>query len=257
MSIFDEIFGGSDSSSLENISGVENINGTVISGFNEYSDLSNANIENLLGELIPPEHLAGCPSIECTPSHPIFMSDAGILGFYMEGSHEIHISGHQNFETPANMEYTVMHEVGHNAYANYETENPQIIKEWERISENSSEIYDKTGLGYVSDYAMTDAHEDFSETYATYISDPELLEFMSPEKYNFMKQYIFGGTEYISTPLENSEGYKIVEKNIDSQLQSAIEQFAQTPFEKALASVQTSDVGPSIDDVFRCFDCVT
>ena len=72
---------------------------------------------------------------------------------------------------------------------------------WNDLHAESMVQYNEEGTGFVSDYARTNQSEDFAESYAAYIRDPEGLAFQSQEKYDFMRDYVFGGREYANIPL--------------------------------------------------------
>jgi hypothetical protein len=55
----------------------------------------------------------------------------------------------------------------------------------------------KEGARYITNYARKDLAEDFAETFSYYIMEPELLKRVCPGKYQFMKDSVFGGKEFI------------------------------------------------------------
>ncbi len=85
------------------------------------------------------------------------------------------------------MEDTLTHEVGHNVRNNL---TPEQQQQWDTISSSS-----KTGE-YVDDYAKTNTHEDFAQSYAYYVREPETLTLKSPAKFSFMKDVVFKGRQY-------------------------------------------------------------
>ncbi len=65
---------------------------------------------------------------------------------------------------------------------------------------------------FVSDYSSTAPAEDFAEAAAHYVYYPNKLKAVDPEKYDFIKNKVFGGKEFISGPemeLSNDEILKI------------------------------------------------
>lgn len=50
---------------------------------------------------------------------------------------------------------------------------------------------------FISGYSMTNPKEDFAETLAAYRYSPQALQAIVPQKYRFMKKYVFGGVEYL------------------------------------------------------------
>lgn len=54
---------------------------------------------------------------------------------------------------------------------------------------------------FVTEYAATGASEDFAESLAYFILDPDLLLAKAPHKFEFISQNLFGGARYDSTTL--------------------------------------------------------
>lgn len=86
------------------------------------------------------------------------------------------------------MENTLAHEVGHQTQNMYLKNSDH--KKWEKLS--GERLKNKC----VSEYARTNSHEDFAESYKAYIHDPESLKKANPEKYNYMRDSVFSGREY-------------------------------------------------------------
>ncbi len=82
---------------------------------------------------------------------------------------------------------TVAHEVGHNVHYNLPREQ---WARWEQL--NATSRPDQC----VSNYAKTNAYEDFAESYAEYQHDPELLREVHSGKYEFMRTQVYRGREY-------------------------------------------------------------
>ena len=115
-------------------------------------------------------------------------------------SHSIHIGDGERFpEGAEGMKDTIVHEIGHNVYDDILEKNLSLSKKWEDLHSKSLVMYPIEGYGFVSSYAMTDKYEDFSESYMTYIRDPERLEFYSPDKYAFLQNNVFSGKEYVQS----------------------------------------------------------
>ena len=167
---------------------------TEIGGFEQTELFSNEQIADHLRQELPITHLEGCPSISYEPEHENFnpWSGAGVLGFFELDSHEIKIGPMDRFESTRALLETVTHEVGHNLHFNLIQNNPELVGQWERLFQDSN----ISGEGFVSQYARTNAYEDFAETYKVYVHDPDYLQFMNSEKYEFMKNEIFYGREY-------------------------------------------------------------
>jgi hypothetical protein len=178
---------------------------TEVCGFENCEFISNKELADHLRETIPPSHLEGCPSIEFDPNHIVFVRSPFTLGFYECGSHAIHLGDESRFSDGIEgMKDTIIHEIGHNAYDEFIESNPELNTQWETLNSESWQKYLTDGTGFVSSYARTDKYEDFSESYMTYVRDPERLQFFSPEKYIFLHDYIFAGREYppkVLTPI--------------------------------------------------------
>ena len=99
---------------------------------------------------------------------------------------------------------TVIHEIGHRA----DKKGFEIIAEsdkWLAISgfrvvhngDNYFKIYvHQYFRTSVSLYGNTNPREDFAESYTKYRLDPKGLKSKSPERYNFMRDFVFDGIEY-------------------------------------------------------------
>jgi hypothetical protein len=120
---------------------------------------------------------------------------------------------------------SIMHEIMH-AYHAYKEENsiylnvhesPQFqnwIDATKKKSEATTELYQhNNGWGWYqppgkwqyfglptdpppTNYATTDPAEDYCESTMLYVYDPERLKTTSPERYNYIRDYVFGGVEY-------------------------------------------------------------
>lgn len=177
-------------------------NATEVCNFEGCNLLGNEQLAGYLNETLPPSHLEGCPSIEFDPNNHEFINSPNTLGFYECGSHVIHIADETHFPGGAEgVLDTVTHEVGHNAYAAIIENNSELVAKWEELNDESWLKLLTDSTGFVSDYAMTSKYEDFAESYMTYIRDPEKLQLLSPEKYEFMRDYVFAGREYEQTIL--------------------------------------------------------
>jgi len=146
-------------------------------------------------ENIPPEHLDQLNSVEYVDDS--LMREMGVLGVWSgdlktgEAAIEIYPQ-----ESTDGMIHTLAHEIGHNAAFHLPTE---AWDEWAGMYTISllRLIFSGGALDeFVSPYAATSADEDFAECYAAYINDPELLQSVCPEKYEYMKNHLFNGQEY-------------------------------------------------------------
>lgn len=228
-----------------------------VSGFDDgYSELSNKDVENLINTLIPEGHLDNCGNIICNPNDPHWLEMPGAVGYHVEypdgGPCEICLAGSNVIEDSSSSELEVLcHEIGHNAYNNLSLED-QI--KWSEIHTESMITYDKTGLGFVSNYAHTNLFEDFAETYAIYMTNPDLLQFVSPEKYEFMRDEVFDGTEYRQIPGENGE-LILVTRDMEA-LHNQVKQYVSLIMQLTNNDIVSSAQNPSTDALFRCFQRV-
>lgn len=182
------------------LNSVELVNFTEVGNFEASGLVSTEQVADYLRETLPPTHLEGCPSI-CYNSNAC-EGFPSALGTFDTRNHEINVWGPiEQFQGKEDIFNTVTHEVGHNVHANIMAERPDIAERWSQLNNQSWNNYRQDGTGFVSDYARTNVYEDFAETYAAFVRDPEKLQFYCPEKYEFMKQVVFAGHEYSPTIL--------------------------------------------------------
>ncbi len=180
-----------------NLSRLEIVGETEIAGFERSGLLTNEQVAEHLRENIPPTHLEGCPSLEYAPNHSLFTFSHETLAFFLPASREIKVASGERFRQDESMVESITHEIGHNEHLTVEQRSPHLAQEWENL-------YKKSGGNCISDYARTDVHEDFAESYRWYIHHPEDLRFRFPEEYEFMRQHVFASREYVSAgPTKN------------------------------------------------------
>ena len=77
---------------------------------------------------------------------------------------------------------------------------------WKKTTgSNGQDVWKSTpNSKFVSDYAETQPAEDFAETCANYILNPDKLRNLAPTKYTFMKSKIFNNKEFGNKPWTNS-----------------------------------------------------
>ncbi len=172
----------------------ELVNQTEVSNFELSSLVSNENIADYIRETIPQSHLENCAAIHYEPQANEQYPFA--LGTFDRSNREICIWGDENFNGSRDVLSTLTHEIGHNAHENIMDKQPELAEKWSQLHEQSFDKYQQEGLGFVSSYAQTNVYEDFADSYAAYLRDPEKLQFYSPEKYEFMQNNIFSGEEY-------------------------------------------------------------
>lgn len=167
---------------------------TKISEFQNSELLTNRELQNYLSQEIPLSHLENCPSIEYDPDNKEFVNDPYVLAFFTPADHEIKIGPSERSGDTDGFLDTITHEIGHNVHTNLFEEHPDLEKKWSDLHGGVGQAL--FGDTFVSDYARTSKYEDFAESYRTYVRDPELLQFVSMDKYNFMKEEVFNGKEY-------------------------------------------------------------
>jgi hypothetical protein len=161
---------------------------TEIDNFSESGLVSDAEVKDFIEANVPSEHLGHLDGIEYINDPAT--EELGILGSWTSlpfGNH-IDIYPHNEREQ---LIATVTHEVGHNAHWILENDYPEAFALWEELH-NESTVND-----FVSDYASTSPWEDFAENYDAYVNYPDVLQDISPDKYDFMKEYVFHGHEYV------------------------------------------------------------
>ncbi|MFB2917895.1 hypothetical protein [Aerosakkonema funiforme] len=171
----------------------EIINQTEISKFELSNIAATEDIADYISETIPLSHLEKCPAIRYEPVPNELHPNA--KGTFERDTHQICIWGEQ-FAGSQELIATLTHEVGHNVHENIMANNPELAQKWSNLHQESLGTYQQDGFGFVTEYARTNQYEDFADTYMTYIGDPEKLQFYNPDKYEFMKDYVFAGQEY-------------------------------------------------------------
>ncbi len=166
---------------------------TEVGNFEAAGFTSTEEVSSYLRETLPPSHLEGCPKIQYEPITDPSCPNA--LGYFRNDNHEIKILNTN--QSKEQLLETLTHEVGHNAHANIMENRSDVAQRWSDIHQKSLEQYVKDGSGFVSDYARTNVYEDFAESYQSYVRDPEKLKFYNPDKFEFMRQELFAGREYV------------------------------------------------------------
>jgi hypothetical protein len=164
-----------------------------IYGFEQSGVITDEELQMHLEENFPPNHVSSS-TIESIEYVDEFQE---VDGSYVAGRHyyttettgriEVYPQTPDGCTDRGDLEETIAHEIGHNVHANL---SPETQATWEQISTASGNDE------YVSEYARTDIHEDFAESYAVYQQDPELLHEVSAAKYDFMRDQVYNGREY-------------------------------------------------------------
>ncbi len=230
---------------------LENLNETQFSDFEQCNVISNEGLHDYIMEVIPASHIDECRCIDYEPNDRIFKEYPTALAYYNTLTNEIRVGDYSRFDSDEGFLDAIVHEVGHNEYNNDFSENSANVERWNELHNNSLESYYTSGIGCVSDYAATDAEEDFAETYSAYIRDPELLKFHNMEKYNFMRDVVFDGREYRETVYIGNDTFVTP----PATLQAVMNYGANVSMEDFLEITR----GGNIDDIkntIRCFDKV-
>ncbi len=222
-----------------------------ISGFDEHSELSDNDVEAVI-QLLPSSHIEHCPSISCLPESPLWKDYPDASGLYNTATSEIFLSGAEGVSEAGTTELEILlHEIGHNAYDSILGENPQLIADWAELYDASMIKFAQTGFGFVSNYSHTDMFEDFAESYAEYVANPQLMQFLCPDKYNFMQENVFNGREYDSVQAPDGS-YILSFKDVTDVINNA----DSNAYAEGLDGVHSWENFGSIADSFRCFTII-
>lgn len=163
----------------------------------ETSDLfTNEEIQAYLRQSIPASHLDNCRVIEYQ-ARLVGDHTSQVAGSFTPMFRQIYVyQTSQEYHNTEHLLDTLVHEVGHNAHYNLWRKDWDLKTRWAELYLRSKETFAREGLGFVSEYALSNDFEDFAETYRIYVRDPELLRLVNPEKYEFMRQEVFEGREY-------------------------------------------------------------
>lgn len=97
--------------------------------------------------------------------------------------------------------YTFLHELGHIHY--FDIQEQGLSNPFSEIAP----VYSDGIPNYLTEYATTNPHEDFAESFAMYLSDPDLFEEKAQKspvlqaKYEFIQNYIENYTQPSSTSI--------------------------------------------------------
>jgi hypothetical protein len=182
----------SDEIAFDDIGMVDN---TDVSNFNESGLTNTEEVTGYIKENIPPEHLEDLDSIEYVDDQSAY--EQGTMGQWANDE-EIDITTIEVYphDNTGELYDTIAHEVGHNAENNL---SPDLVDQWNDLYSQSFDNYlqsEGEQNEFITGYATMGPDEDFAETYAFYINDPPLVQSVSPDKYDFMKDNVFGGREF-------------------------------------------------------------
>ena len=173
-----------------------------VAGFEKSGVMTNEEVRSHLAETFPDRH-----------ANSYTMDVVRYQDEYREQHHDITLAEWENRELVPNTEInqetitvyrqtpegtpdaealkdTLAHEVGHHVHLKYL--GPEERRGWLSLSG------ERAPEQCVSDYARTNAYEDFAETYQGYTRRPEALQQINPDKYAFMRDGVFRGREYVS-----------------------------------------------------------
>ncbi|MBF0314232.1 MAG: hypothetical protein HQK52_12515 [Oligoflexia bacterium] len=111
------------------------------------------------------------------------------------GNATISIFDRWNQKSAQGKKYTIVHELGH--YLASAMDGLDKTPEWLSFSGWDKGTSHALAV-FPSDYAKTNADEDFAESVVTYRYNPLRLQVFSPEKYAYIKKHLFAGLEYIN-----------------------------------------------------------
>ncbi|MCF8058401.1 MAG: hypothetical protein K9K67_03835 [Bacteriovoracaceae bacterium] len=95
--------------------------------------------------------------------------------------------------------YTMVHEIGHVIASHFGLDtNPLWFEISWQIDRERNQVLRKNETSFVSAYARQDIFEDFAESFAAFRFNPKSLLAHSPEKFNFIKERVFKGQDYLS-----------------------------------------------------------
>lgn len=118
-------------------------------------------------ELLPEDALVG--ALTCLPQRKVTLS--------------IYFQNPNTAQDEHMLRQAVAHEVGHNVHSNVRDDEARSL--WEEVSAR------RGSAGRVSEYVGEDASEDFAESYAFFLTDPDALRDVSPEKHRFRLEEAF------------------------------------------------------------------
>jgi hypothetical protein len=94
-------------------------------------------------------------------------------------------------------EQTTFHEIAHNYGSNFGIDHS---KEWLEVTgweQEGGKFVNKRTEEFVTRYASTNFFEDFAESFTYYRYYPARLKAKSPRRYDFLKNKVFSGKEYL------------------------------------------------------------
>jgi len=156
-----------------------------VAGFEKSPAKSNEWVRDHIEKSIPESHRDGIQELRYVDKDRWDRDGDRELGAsqsYENDGLDIEVYSQGEKGTPKDIALTVDHEFGHNAYRHALTAEDRSA--WSRFHEKEGE------LGCVNAYAETSAEEDFCESYAFCLNEPDRLESASPDKHAFMERVL-------------------------------------------------------------------
>lgn len=167
-----------------------------VGNFAESGLTDSREVVDYIDKTIPPEHLEGLDAVEYVNSAEAY--ESGLIGQWQSdeetGQTTIEIYPHDD---QGEMYDTVAHEIGHNAQEILMAEHPEANAAWgDLYLQSLGDLLVSGGEKdtFVTPYATVNAEEDFAESYAAYLNDPDLLQAVAPQKLDFMATQVFART---------------------------------------------------------------
>jgi hypothetical protein len=143
-------------------------------------------------------------------------------------------------------QYSVFHELSHNISNKLNQMDESL--DWLKLTDwiKKGENWSNNGQGcFASKYALKNPWEDFAETLSTYRYNAKLLKESCPAKYNFVKEKVFNGLEYLSNEtcgeIDSTKLQSIVnDLNLEIQKKLATYPINETLFKEKCSSQLSS-----------------
>jgi hypothetical protein len=144
-----------------------------------------------------------------------YVGDDGSVGTYYNTSKQLVVTNLstviQNHRLSGTFHHTLVHEMSHafdrsvnaslpNAWFS-ETPEWLNLSQWKRLSRSDWQVIDGN---FSSTYAATSPGEDFAESMAYFILEPDTLKKNAPEKFEFISKKFFGGRKFDTESLKAS-----------------------------------------------------
>lgn len=101
---------------------------------------------------------------------------------------------------------TVLHELAH-VFAESNLGNFDLHKDWMQISQwkLKNSTWTSSSKNFISIYSKKNPIEDFAESFVAYRLDPKRLKKVEPKKFDYLKNMVFDGQEFLQN--QNCENY--------------------------------------------------